>query len=387
MAMAARLGCAVCSVMLAVGSWAVAQPTPPASAPASRSVEAPQIEVNSTTFDFGEVWQGEPVKGEIQVKNTGTAPLVLDVKSSCGCAVPTRPKSPLAPGEATSFTISYDTMKRRGLAHQTVTLTSNDPARPSVEIRVEGNVKPLYDTEPAAGLSFHQLRTDSRDSRKIKFINKYDGPLHLKLKAGQDFRPFEVTLTETTPGMEFELTTTTVPPLSEEVSRLEIVLETGLERTPELSIPVQAYVQPDVLVRPSMLRMARQATVATQQAVQLSYREDKPVKIVEIRPSHASIQGEILPNVTPSGRGWAVQTIRVTLPPGNELPPGNAQLEILTDSPEPRFQKMVVRIHVIEPEARRDDPARAEARGSSAPATTPAGTTGQTPVPQESRKP
>ena len=122
-----------------IGAVAAAQQTEPAK---------PRLELSAQEWNFGEVWQGLPVKHEVKVTNAGTAPLTITVTSSCGCTVPTPPKSPLDPGESGTMTISYDAAHRRGPANQTLTIATNDPERATVSFVVRGEVKPTYDVTP-----------------------------------------------------------------------------------------------------------------------------------------------------------------------------------------------------------------------------------------------
>mgnify|MGYP002063185881 CR=1 FL=1 len=58
-------------------------------------------------------------------KNTGNAPLIVsDVKSSCGCTIPKKPKDPIMPGESGEIEVKYDT-KRVAPIRKTVTVISN----------------------------------------------------------------------------------------------------------------------------------------------------------------------------------------------------------------------------------------------------------------------
>ena len=354
------IGCATIGVALSAGAWAFAQgPFGPGPAPPSKKAPrgGPRAELSPTELNFGEVWQGTPAKGEFTLQNVGTAPLKVRVKSTCGCTPVTKPKSPLAPGESTTFTISYDTLKRKGRANQRITLTTNDPVHGKFEIKVTGNVKPLYKATPRDGVFFHKLHADSRLTQTVTFTNEYESPLHLKLKEGQDFGPFEVMLQEIRPGAEYVLTTTTRPPLPPKMARLGVVLETGLEQPPELNIPVVAYVQPDVLCRPSELRVARQLTVATTQHLQVSHRADKPIQITAVRPSHQAVTYE-LRKPSPPRAGWVIQAINVTFPPGSELPQSDAWIDIITDSSDERFQTLRVKIQVVDATKRKGSGAR-----------------------------
>lgn len=330
--------------------WAVARDVP------ESKQGTPQLEISSTVMDFGEVWQCEPAIGAITLKNVGDAPLrIINVKTSCGCATPSRPKCPLLPGESDVLTITYDTVKRRGPARQRVTLTTNDPSQPRVEITVRGNVKPLYEATPSDMLIFARINRDEHKSQTIKLKNKYEGPLKLKLKDGQDFGPFEITFKEIRPGQEFELAAKTNPPMPDGVSRIGVLLETGLPNTNDLYIPVQVNVQPDVVCRPCRLRANQLAIVPMKlNDVRLIYRADKPVKIIDVYASHEGFEIEVMPPTPERGnRAWFQQRIHVTAPPGDLLPPEGAVLEILTDSRDPRFQSFSVTIDVVDPRAAR----------------------------------
>ena len=345
------VSCAALFFIWGLCASAAAQDAPrPTSVPSSDGEAG--VEVDSRVFDFGEVWQGEPASREFTVTNTGTAPLTISIKSTCGCTVATKPKSPLPPGESDKFTIGYDTLQRTGPANQTITLMTNAAGEPEVPISVRGKVKPLYMMSPRKGFVFEPMLDDARTTRSIKLTSKYDGPLKLKLKEDQDFGPLAIAFKELEPGKEFELTATTVPPLTEGWSRVKIVLTTGLERSPELPIDVAISVQPNVLCQPSRLITSRQLMFPTTKKVLIKSRADAPARITKVQPSHPSIKCEI--GDAQTVRAWAEQTVTVTLPPGSELPPGDAHLEIFTDSAEERFQKIRVPIQVVEPRSSSD---------------------------------
>jgi len=323
-----------------------------ADQPASTPAEAgtPKLEISSTLLDFVEVWQGEPVAAEFTVKNVGTAPLTLSVKSSCGCAAPTPPKSPLAPGEQDTFIITYDTLRRKGKASQQVTLSTNDPEQPTVVIFIRGNVKPLYVTDPPEeGLVFHGLTTDQVATRKLRFESRYDGPLYLKLKEGQDPGPFGVDFQAIEPGRVYELTATTRPPLKEDVTRIELVIETGLEKSPQLKILLHMHVRPDVTCRPKMLRATRRSIAPIEQALALVYRADRPIHIKAVRPTLSAITCQVQePRPERGGSAWMEQIVKVKLPPGSQFPEGQVVIEIETDSPDPRYQRFKIPVEIVE---------------------------------------
>ena len=345
------IGCTWVSVLAQVEPGVKPVPPPPAPTPASQPTgtqpaegPSPRVEVNPTAFTFGDLWQGEPAKREFTIKNTGDAPMTVTARTSCGCTVATTPKSPLPAGESTTFSVTYDTT-RIGPAHKMVTLTTNDPSRPSVEIPVEGNIKPLFLGKPTDSIVFPEIEPTALELRTITLENKYGSPLNLKLREGQDFGPFEITLREIKAGEEYELTAKTKPPLRLGTNQINVVLETGLEKVPTIGIRVAGNAQPRVVVMPPSLVVSPEHRQVIPQLVRVQYHTNVPLKITEVKVTPNSVKYEIMPAEQPAGQGTvAFYNIRVTLPAFAELPDEGGQLEIFTDDKTAEFQHITVPI-------------------------------------------
>lgn len=339
-----------CGVTLGQAQTGVTPPPATGPAPASQpgstqpAEGAPRMELSPPGLEFGQVWQGALVKRDYTIKNTGNAPMTIAVKSNCGCTVATKPKTPLPAGETTTFTITYDT-SRPGPVHKVVTITTNDPARPPVNIDVKGEVKPLYAATPADSIVFQDLEASSIETQTITLASKYDGPLNLKLKEGQDFGAFEIALKEIKPGQEYQLTATTKPPLRYPASRTTVILETGLPAAPKVEITVVANAQPRVLVTPLALYSMPEPQQPSPQPVRVQYRVNTPLKITEVKATPASVKFEILPSEQPPGQDKiAFYIIRVTLPPFADVPAEGGKLDIFTDDKSPEYQHLSVPI-------------------------------------------
>jgi hypothetical protein len=101
----------------------------------------PKIEFFITEYDYGTIVAGDNGTCEFEFKNTGTEPLVLnDVRSTCGCTVPSWPKEPIKAGESSKIIVSYNT-NRIGPINKSITVSSNAPSGPVV-LRIKGNVEP-----------------------------------------------------------------------------------------------------------------------------------------------------------------------------------------------------------------------------------------------------
>jgi hypothetical protein len=314
--------------------------TQPASQPALDQFGA-RLELSPNVFNFGEVWQGAPARGEFHLKNTGNAPLTLSVTSSCGCTIATKPKSPLNPGESDTFSITYDT-KRSGPADKKVTVSSNDPTQPNVVIDVKGTVKPIFATKPE-DCTFQNAEENTVATQTVRLENKYTRPLPLRIKAGQNIEQFELELKEVEPGMVYELQVTTRPPLSPGKNMTSLALETGLPDLPDISIRLSADVQPRASLMPMAIFVTPDKKKPFETMLTVQYRSDKPLKIVDIRPELESIKCEVLPP-GPAQEGATVgyHQIRVSLPPFAEIPEQGTNITINTDDPDPKFASLQV---------------------------------------------
>ncbi|MGJ8592401.1 MAG: DUF1573 domain-containing protein [Aquaticitalea sp.] len=97
-----------------------------AAARDANSGKLPIIEFNETEHDFGTIPNGTPVKTVFSYKNVGSSPLVVsDVKSTCGCTVPTDYTKEVMPGETGQFTVQFDGKGNGNQVSKTITMTTN----------------------------------------------------------------------------------------------------------------------------------------------------------------------------------------------------------------------------------------------------------------------
>jgi hypothetical protein len=101
-----------------------------------------KIEFKEETINYGEVVKGEDDGVRIFLfTNTGDAPLVIsNVKSSCGCTVPSKPTAPIMPGENGEISVKYN--MKSGPISKTITVESNATNKPNgtIPLRIKGNV-------------------------------------------------------------------------------------------------------------------------------------------------------------------------------------------------------------------------------------------------------
>ncbi len=333
------------------GAQPVELPPPEVVPPRPKPALFPRIDLSAHEWNFGDVWQGEPLEFEVTIRNLGDDFLTLDVKSSCGCAVASKPRSPLEPGGQDRMKISYDSRHKLGKANQTVTITCNDPVTPVVSIGITGNVSPLYKLHPEGGIAFGQLFQKSNETRKVELTSLYKEPLLLKLKPQQELGSYSVELRELEAGRRYELTATTRPPLPVGTLQVPVLLETNLNMLPEIRVNVYGFVQPPVSVQPATLRLPKNSVLDIRRVVKVTYAPDEPIEIRSVRSNVESIRAEVRP--APPGTTQATRSqhdIVVTLPPGDRIPDGVApQIEIETTSRDPQYRTLIIPVQIVMP--------------------------------------
>ncbi|RYJ40455.1 DUF1573 domain-containing protein [Flavobacterium beibuense] len=101
-----------------------------------------RMELKTDTIDYGTVSK-ETDNGlrVFEFTNTGDEPLIIkDVKSTCGCTVPTKPKDPIQPGETGKIEVKYN--MNPGPIRKTITVYSNATNYPDgvVALKIKGEV-------------------------------------------------------------------------------------------------------------------------------------------------------------------------------------------------------------------------------------------------------
>lgn len=101
------------------------------------TVNVAKMTFEETTFDFGQVKEGDIVKHTYKFMNTGKVPLVIsDARSTCGCTVPTWPDQPIAPGEGGEIAVQFNTSNKGREQRKPITITANTyPATTIVHLK------------------------------------------------------------------------------------------------------------------------------------------------------------------------------------------------------------------------------------------------------------
>lgn len=135
-----------------------------------------------TTFNFGEIDEGERIQNVFSFTNTGDAPLMItNARGSCGCTVPEWPKAPIMPGESSYLIVEFNSKNKKGLQNKRVTLTANtNPAQSFLLIKGE-IINDKEEHEPHESFTYKEgqvmpYQLDGENS--ITNISLYPNPTH-----------------------------------------------------------------------------------------------------------------------------------------------------------------------------------------------------------------
>ncbi len=100
---------------------------------------AQEFKFEKETINYGQIAKSSNGERVFVFTNTGDKPLIIkNIKSSCGCTIPKKPKEPIMPGKKGEIKVSYDT-KRVGGFYKSITIFSNAKNARKI-IKIKGNV-------------------------------------------------------------------------------------------------------------------------------------------------------------------------------------------------------------------------------------------------------
>ena len=134
---------------------------------------APKIKFETNFFDFGKVTSAEKLTGSFKFKNIGNAELKLDApQASCDCTEAKIIPDTLAPGQSSAVTYSIK-MDHAVSGQRFIKIHSNDPENPDLELTVQLDYTPLFETSPP---HLEVLLRPGKNEYQTSFIvNRMDG--------------------------------------------------------------------------------------------------------------------------------------------------------------------------------------------------------------------
>jgi hypothetical protein len=210
----------------------------------SDTPSAPRAVFVEKTFNFGNVKQGVEVTHKFQVKNEGTAPLLLDRIDFDLPGLTAKFKAEIPPGGEGFIQVDWNTTSFSGPIDLEAKLSSNDPAQPKFTFTLSGSIDPVIEVAPIWG-GFISLYPDEKKEQTLHIINHEQQPLKISSVEKQGTH-FTASLKEVQSGNSYDLTITvpagTAPGRYEEA----LLLHTNHPKFPEVPVGVNVLVMRDL---------------------------------------------------------------------------------------------------------------------------------------------
>ena len=140
----------------------------------------PLIRVDQPDYDFGTIYQGDKAEHVFILKNIGQQNLeVKNVRSSCGCTVPTIAKMNLGPGETTELKAVFDSGRFSGSVTKNIFVYSNDLESPVTQLSIHMDVQVDLEVSPQS-IYFAGLKEGDKVERSITIHNASKEPVTIR---------------------------------------------------------------------------------------------------------------------------------------------------------------------------------------------------------------
>jgi thiol-disulfide isomerase/thioredoxin len=303
------------------------QPMKPEDVKGPHPVAKPDEEAH----DFGQTWVGPPLAHSFKITNGGDAPLEISrVKPSCGCTIAGNYPKTIAPGESGEFPFSLASNKLRGHFEKSVTISSNDPVTPELRLKLKGEVKRYVEVTPPSA-NFARITTQEPQERIVNLTNNTDNPLKLTLDQPADSK-FKAELVEKTPGKQFDLRISAVPPFAPGNLRATVTLKTNIPEQNEVTVDVNGIVPARLEVQPSVVIVnppRGEETTGVSRVVRFTNYGKNPVKVLEATVDDPAVTVNV--SERKAGESYTVQ---VQMPAGYQPPATGKSITLKTDDTE-----------------------------------------------------
>lgn len=142
------------------------------------------IKFKALNIDFGNVDEGKFANMKFEFENTGDRVLILKkVLPSCGCTTVGVKKKEFQPGEKGVIPVKFDPSGYYGRITKVVTVHTNDPANPTIRLRLTGNIILKNYSESAVEpkeIDFGEVKVGKEYKKEIKIKNI--GTINLELE-------------------------------------------------------------------------------------------------------------------------------------------------------------------------------------------------------------
>ncbi|MBU1053434.1 MAG: DUF1573 domain-containing protein [Proteobacteria bacterium] len=291
----------------------------------------PKIVFEELEYDFGIAGPEESISHSFIFTNEGILPLTINkVSTDCGCTAAVVSEKVIPSDGIGEIRAVFETRRYEGEQEKHITVYSNDPEAPEIELIIKGVIKRDVAVVPQ-GINFGDVERGKTAIGSVRLLQLSSQKLVLE-KVDADKRYFEV---ETSPFTEdnsrgFNIHVTLKPDVP--VGRLNdvITIHTNLKKRPRIDVAVWANILGRIRVEPGALSFGSVGKGDKfSKAISVSASDGTTFQIVKIECDLPFLHFD-----TPLGKKRSAFEIKGKV--DKISPAGNvsSQLSIYTDDPD-----------------------------------------------------
>ncbi len=267
--------------------------------------DAPDIEIDAPSYDFGVIPQMERVEHTFIIKNVGGSPLeILEVDPSCTCEKVDLREKVIPPGGTTQLDVRYRGSTNSGKTRVAVYLKTNDPDEPAAVVSLFGIVNGTAGVYPG---HFHLGEIGQEELIRKSFVIYRPAFDTIRVKSVKSSSPQVQTKfqrldeTDLIARVHFDLQGLPLGPFRE-----TITVTTDAEKYSEIYVGIEGTVVGELLLEPNQFFMGfLQVDTSVRRTVMLEKRGKADLEILKVENSLSIVQTKIVP--VESGKKYQIE--------------------------------------------------------------------------------
>ncbi len=197
----------------------------------------PQITFKETTYDFLFAGPERKISHTFRFTNTGSQDLnILRVTTDCESTAAVVSSKKIVPGQSGAIRAFFETKKYLGKQEKIITVYSNDPDNPELELKIRGIIKRGIAFVPNS-VSFRNVKKSRTKRIKLLMLSE-DDLIIRKIEADNNFFKTRSTRFEDENSQGYNIDITLRAFVSNGSFFKVITLHTNRKRQPRIDIPV-----------------------------------------------------------------------------------------------------------------------------------------------------
>jgi hypothetical protein len=268
------------------------------------AVAMPKIAIDPMVKDVGTVAKGDRIEVVFNVKNEGNQDLVIsDARPSCGCTVASFDRT-VKPGATGKINASVDTKNFTGPITKVVSVVSNDPQHPQVNLTIKAVVKPYVNVSPQEFVRFSAVKGDTQSQDLL--LSSTEKDFHPAI--GESSQPYVKAEIQPLAESEkanvkagetaYKLHVTLEPSAPVGVLNAPVRVKTGVAKQPEVEIRVAGIVRDRLSVTPLAVQFGNFTPgkdVISRNVVFTNNKPADPVRVTKVDTDVAGLTAELVP--------------------------------------------------------------------------------------------